>query len=61
MMVFGHFFKGVSVAQKSAMQACLLPLAKCLLNISDIFVQAMNALRGVDSYCKEVVGEYMKE
>ena len=34
-----------------------LPLIKCLLNILDITVQAMNALHGVDSYWKEVVGE----
>ena len=36
-------------------------LVNCLLNISDIIVQAMNALHGMDSYWKEVVGEYMKE
>ena len=29
--------------------------------ISDIIVQAMNALHGMDSYWKEVVGERMKE
>ena len=38
-----------------------LPLVKCLLNISDIIVQAMNALHGMDSYWKEVVVEYMEE
>ena len=38
-----------------------LSLVNCLLNISDIIVQAMNALLGMDSYWKEVVGEYMKE
>ena len=29
--------------------------------ISDIIVQAMNALHGMDSCWKEVVGDYMKE
>ena len=38
-----------------------LPLVKCLLNISDIIEKAMNALHGVDSNWKEVVGEYTKE
>ena len=36
-------------------------LVNCLLNISDIILQAMNVLLGMDSYWKEVVGEYMKE
>ena len=38
-----------------------LPLIKCLLNISHIIEQAMNALHEMESYWKEVVGEYMKE
>ena len=36
-------------------------LVDCLLNISDILIQAMNALQVMDSYWKEVVCEYMKE
>ena len=36
-------------------------LGNCLLNISEIIVQAMNALHGMDRYWKEVVGDYTKE
>ena len=32
-------------------------LVKCLLNISDIIVQALNALQGMDINWKEVVGK----
>ena len=36
-------------------------LVKCLLNILDIILQAMNALQELGRYWKEVVGKYMKE
>ena len=36
-------------------------ISLCLLNISDVIEQAMNALHGMDRYLKEGVGEYTKE
>ena len=59
-----YFHQGLGVAFLKAISGVCVVLIFLIysdFHISDIIVQAMNALNGMDRYWKEVVGDNMTE